>query len=219
MTEDLPPFPPAEPAMPDPAVEVAATRAVEKAEAAATRRRWITLAEFVAVAGLIIAAIGLWMNWSDRRADLADKAADKAISAKAESIVTLSGDVDRDGETMKLSDPAHRIENVTVTFPSALGAGTQSSVLGPRISTDWFGDQLLAVTKGKEAGRLPVILTATWWDGDTKRTYAATYDVVWKREGSLFGGHKVRMARLSLRDRAASQGALDTAWVREAGGG
>jgi hypothetical protein len=200
-------------------MQVAADHAVAKAEAAATRRRWITLAEFVAVAGLIIAAAGLWMNWSDRRADLADKQAEQASESKVKGLVTLSGSVDRDGETMTLSDPAHQVESVSAAFPSALGIGAQSSVLGPRLSTDWFGDKLLAVTKGKEAGRLPVILTTTWWDGDTKRTTAATYDVVWRREGSLFGGHKVKMVRLSLRDRSGSQAKLDSAWVREATGG
>jgi len=200
-------------------MQVAADRAVETAERRETRRRWITLAELVAVVGLIIAAASLWMNWSDRRTDQADKAAEKTSEARAKGIVTLSGAVDHAGDTMTLGDPAHDVQGVSVAFPSALGIGPQSSVLGPRISADWFGDKLLTVTKGKEAGRLPVILTVTWWDGDAKRTDAATYDVVWKREGTLFGGHKVKMVRLSLRDRSASQAALDADWVSEASGG
>jgi hypothetical protein len=223
LDNDLPPSPPpagiAGEAPTSPAIQVAADRAVEKAEARATRRRWITLAEFVGVAGLIIAAAGLWMGWADRRSDVADKAAEIVSEAKARGIVTLSGAVSHDGETMTLSDPAHDVQSVSAAFPSALGVGTQSSVLGPRLSVDWFSDKLLAVTKGKDAGRLPVILTATWWDGDTKHADSATYDLVWRREGTLFGGHKVKMVRLSLRDRSASQTSLDAAWVREASGG
>ena len=225
MSDETPPSPPPfgeQPAaapVPGPAMQIAADQAVEKSEARKRRWRWITLAEFVAVAGLVIAAAGLWMSWSDRRADEADKAAEQTSAAKAKGIVTLSGAVDRDGETMTLSDAAHDVQSVSVTFPSALGVSPQSSVLGPRISADWFGDKLLAVTKGKAAGRLPVILTASWWDGDTKREDAATYYVVWRREGTLLGGHKVKMVRLSLRARTASQAALDADWVREASGG
>lgn len=222
MNDDLPPAPPppVEPVRaPTPAMQAAVDRAVEKAEAAATRRRWITLAEFVAVAGLLIGALGLWMNWSDRRADEADKQAEKSSEAKVKSLVTLSGDVNSDGDTMTLADSSHQIESVEVTFPSALGVSPQSSVLGPRIAVDWFGDQLLSVTKGKDAGRLPVMLTASYWDGDTKRTASAIYDVVWRREGRLLGGHKVVLVRLSLRDRGASQAKLDADWVRAATGG
>jgi hypothetical protein len=35
----------------------------------------VGLAEFVAVAGLLVAALTLYLNWSQRRSDAADKAA------------------------------------------------------------------------------------------------------------------------------------------------
>src|SRR3546814_8042033 len=56
---DLPPTDPATSADPPPPsrMDSAAERAVAKAEAAATRRRWITLAEGLAIAGVAIAAI------------------------------------------------------------------------------------------------------------------------------------------------------------------
>ena len=47
----------------------------ETADQARTRRRWITLAEVVAVAGVVIAALTLYLNVSDRRADRAERAA------------------------------------------------------------------------------------------------------------------------------------------------
>jgi len=55
----------------------------EKAEAAAIRRRWVTLGEFVAVAGLIISALALWSSYTDRRADQAEKQIEKAENARA----------------------------------------------------------------------------------------------------------------------------------------
>src|SRR3546814_3057877 len=62
---DLPPTDPATSADPPPPsrMDSAAERAVAKAEAAATRRRWITLAEGLAIAGVAIAALTLWTNW------------------------------------------------------------------------------------------------------------------------------------------------------------
>ena len=56
----------------------------ERAEAAATRRRWITLAEVVAVAGVLIGALTLYTNWSDRRADEeGDRGADRLLRQHA----------------------------------------------------------------------------------------------------------------------------------------
>ena len=39
----------------------------EQAERLAIRRRWINVGEVVAVAGLIIAALSLYLGWSGRR--------------------------------------------------------------------------------------------------------------------------------------------------------
>ena len=44
------------------------------AEAAATRRRWINLAEIVAGAGLLIAGLTWWNSYQERIGEEADKA-------------------------------------------------------------------------------------------------------------------------------------------------
>ncbi|MDQ2879011.1 MAG: hypothetical protein M3R41_08035 [Pseudomonadota bacterium] len=198
--------------------QAAATEAVEKAEAAATRRRWINLGEFVAIAGLIIAALSLWLSWADRHADLADKQAEKVQESHARTLVTLTGDITKDGESMSLKDDAHQVSDVQVIFPTALGLSPQSSVLGAKIASDWFGDKLLALTShgaDTRAGRLPVILAATYWDGDTKRTDRAIYSIAWQSEGRFLRGRKLRMVRLSLAARTGTQVALDALWARE----
>ena len=63
----------------------------ESADQARTRRRWITLAEFVAVAGLLIGAATLYLNWSDRREDRVEKIQAAAAEGKAKARVTLEG--------------------------------------------------------------------------------------------------------------------------------
>src|SRR3546814_20351205 len=57
----------------------------QAAEAAAIRRRWITLGEIVAVAALIISGLTFWNSYSERTASEAERAAEKAAAAEAET--------------------------------------------------------------------------------------------------------------------------------------
>ncbi|MGH6613198.1 hypothetical protein [Sphingomonas sp.] len=225
MSDETPAGPaiPAEPAAPPPpsptpSVETVAQQAVDRAEAAATRRRWVTLAELVGVAGLIIAAAGLWMSWSDRRADDQAKQVEKASEAKVRTLVMLKGVVEKGGDRLKLSDAAHDIQNIDVTFPSALGIAAQNSVLEPRIEASWFSGPLLGLTDhgpDDQEGRLPVLITASYWDADTERRDTAIYDVVWKTKGRMLLGRALHVEGLMLRERAGSKARLDAIWARE----
>uniref|UniRef100_UPI00397A2CDB hypothetical protein n=1 Tax=Salmonella sp. 6412 TaxID=3159581 RepID=UPI00397A2CDB len=80
--------------------------------------------------GVLIAALTLYLNFADRRADQADKAAAAAKDAVAQARVELAGTVD--GRTIALKDPRHDITDTTILFPKALGVGKQSPV-EPRI--------------------------------------------------------------------------------------
>jgi hypothetical protein len=70
----------------------------ETREERTRKRRWLTLAEFVAVASVLIGAIGLYLSWSDRREAAAERAATASGKAKVERIVRLKGTV-ADGVT------------------------------------------------------------------------------------------------------------------------
>lgn len=206
--------------VPAPVVEPGPTpaeQAIERVEAAATRRRWVSLAELVGVAGLIIAAVSLWMSWSDRRADVADKQAEQVSESKARTLVTVTGAVSHDGETIALSDPAHPLHDVEVAFPGALGVSPQSGLLGPKIASSWFDDKLLELAGDAHQGQLPVMLVTTWWDGDVKRTDRAIYEIAWAADARLLSGlrgRKLRMRSLMLSERGATPARLEEAWAR-----
>lgn len=190
----------------------------ETADQARTRRRWITLAEFVAVAGLLIGAATLYLNWADRQEDRADKAAVAAAEGKAKAHVTLTGTAARGGEALTLADGAHTFTAATVRFPKALGIGEKDAMPGPSIDAGWIAGPLLALTdKGADArsGRLPVLIAVTWWDGDAKHSDTALYDVLWRTEGRVLQGRKLVLTGLALSDRTASLAALDRAWARQ----
>jgi len=192
--------------------------ATDKAEAAATRRRWVSIAELVAIAGVIIAALSLYTGWTDRRADEAARRADKQSEAKVRSIVRLEAKREDGGDTLTLSDPQHPVQSADLAFPHTLDIPTQSEVLKPEIDSSWIAKPILALTaKGpdKAQGRIPVLISASYWDADQKRTDVAIYDVVWKTEGRFLRGRTLKLEGLLLRERGGTQARLDAIWARE----
>jgi hypothetical protein len=193
--------------------ETSAERA-ERVERAAIRRRWISLAEWVGIAALLVSVIGLWMSWSDHKADQTERASESA----EKSIVTFTASRSGGGAVLDLSDPDHRIQEIDVTFPPALGAESQTSLSSPQINAQWLDKALLAATdKGKDdrEGRVPVLITARWWNGDAQKTDRAIYQVRWKTAGRLFRGRTVSLEGASLAERGGSPARLDALWAKE----
>lgn len=190
----------------------------ETAEQARTRRRWITLAELVAVAGLLIGALTLYLNWSDRREERAERTEEAAAESKARAHVTLTGTVEQGGAIISLADAAHTFSAATLRFPAALKEPARDAMPGPTIQAGWIADRLLALTdKGTDEreGRLPVLLTVTWWDGESRHSDTARYDVLWRTEGRVLQGRRLRLTGFALADRSASPDALERAWTRQ----
>ena len=189
----------------------------ERAEAAAIRRRWITLGEVVAVAGLIISALALYLSYAERRADEAERQHDKATEAKARAAVLLTATPVDGGRRLLLKDAAHPVQSVTVHFPGALGIASQTSTLTPEIDARWIAAKLIALTaKGPDdaTGRVPVLIEADYWDGDTRVHDRAIYDIVWQSHGRLIEGRALRLMGLMLHQRrGASQAAVDARWA------
>ena len=91
-------------------------------EAAKTRRRWVTLAEVVGLAGVVIAALSLWLTWSQRRTDEADRAAEQATTARAKTVIRFEGAATHDGDALTLADPDHKVDTIDLRLPASLSA-------------------------------------------------------------------------------------------------
>lgn len=181
------------------------------------RRRWINLAEFVAVAGLIIAALGAWNSWSERRDAAAEKQAAAVGEAKARARLDLRATVE-DGRRVVLRDPRHELQEVTVAFPRALDIAPREPAAQAEIKREWFANALLKATDGgpdEREGRLPVLVTASYLDGDTPRTASAIVDVVWRTEGRLIAGRSLEIEAARMRERGGDRARLDALWKRE----
>ncbi len=189
----------------------------EAAEARAIRRRWLTIGELVAVTGVLIAGLSLWINWSDQRSAEADKTVAAGKAAAARTRLDLRATVIEDGRKVALADPAHEILDTTVAFPKSFGIGAQSPVL-PRIDRDWFADHLLKVTdKGADEreGRLPVLVTVSYRAGDATKKDRAIVELVWRTNGRMLAGRELHIEAARIRDRGGDQARIDALWSQE----
>jgi hypothetical protein len=184
----------------------------ETPDQAATRRRWISLAEVVAVAGVVIAALSLYLSWADKREERAEKAAAVQQETRKAAVITLRATRAKGGERLEVADSAHPVDTVDIAFPTPLGVSAQTGLVKPVIDAKWIEGPVLDLDKSDKArGRVPVLITSTFWEGDTKYTAPAIYDVAWKADGGLFG-RSLKLEGLSLRERGGSQARLDAIW-------
>ena len=203
----------------------------EAREAAAIRRRWITLGEVLAVAGLAISGLALWNSYSERTSTQAERAAEKQEQAaekrkekaRAQTLV-LKAAPQKDGKALALTalDPAQAIQSQTIAFPEALGAKPVETVIDPRIEAGWIERAAKAAReaqKGKTSGdrRIPVAITSTFVSGGETYSETALYDIGYTlEEGGLLGGAQVTLLGLSRIERAdakKAQARLDALWA------
>lgn len=190
----------------------------ERAEAATTRRRWISLAEAVAVAGVLIAAITLFLNWSDRRADVAERASASQSAARAKAKIELAATAADDGRVLKLTAAGHDLQEATVAFPRGLGAPVQRTTAEPAIDSRGVADPLLKLTDGgrdERVGRVPVLVTVRYLVDGLPRSHSAIYDVIWRTEGRTLRGRTLRLEALRLREPDGNQARVDALWKRD----
>jgi hypothetical protein len=194
-------------------------------EAAAVRRRWITLAEVLGVIAVLISALTLWNSWRERTGEEADKAAAKQEASAEAGILLLRASPDREGERLALApaDSGQTIQSQTIAFPTPLGVAAVDTVSDPRIESSWFERALLRA-RGNEGGeaarrgdqRMPVAITTLFFSGSAMHRDSAIYDIGYRiDEGGLLGGHKIRLrgvSRVGTIAPQAAQARLDALW-------
>ena len=201
------------------------TPAEQAAEAAAIRRRWITLGEILAVIAVLISGLTLWNSYSERNASEIERAEDKKrAAAKSQTLVLRA-----EGKGSKLAvtalDPGQAIQSQTIAFPSPLGVKPIETLIDPRIQAGWIED---AVKKARKAGasgkasgdsRLPIAITTRFVSGGETHNDVAIYDVGYRRDGNLFGGSEIDLLGLSLVEHVAparAKARLDAIWKERA---
>ncbi len=195
------------------------------AEAAAIRRRWVTLGEVLAVIAVLISGLTLYNNWQERRSSETQKAAATKQGAARAATLVLTAQADRDGNGLSLKprSDAQNVQSQTILFPKSLGVAQAETTGEPRIEASWFATALKQAraaagkpddSRGDE--RLPVgIVTRFLVDGQAHED-TALYDIGYSVAGRLIAGHRVTLRGLSLVEHhngTVLQTALDRRWA------
>lgn len=189
----------------------------ETSDQAQTRRRWITLAEVLAVAGVIIAALTLYSNWQERREAAAAKQVEAASDRRDKTRFVLRGTVAKDKRSIVLArEEAHPLGDIRVTFPTTLGISPRDSVT-QTIEAGWFDSGLRKATDGgadTRSGRLPVLIRYTYFTDEQPTARQAIYDIVWHTEGNFPLPRKVTLLDFRLREAGGNQARIDALWAK-----
>jgi len=195
------------------------------AEAAAIRRRWITLGEVLAVLAVGISALTLYLNWADKQDERAEKAAESRKASSRAAVLVLNADgVKDDRIVIKTTDPDQLIQSQTILFPRALGIAPVETTGDPRIEAGWFDGALKkARAKAKlpddSVGdeRLPVAITTRFVVGGDTHENIALYDIGYGVKGGWIAGHSVALrglSRVATLKGDSAQARIDARWAQ-----
>ena len=159
-----------------------------------TRRRWINLGELVALAALIVSALGVWISWKSSENDKPTR----VVEQRSAVPLALRGTVDHDGRTLAImpADASHALESLTMTVAgTAIDAGGDGRISASDIQSALKG-------RDKEAKdvthRVPVRIAARYVESGSDRKGGGAYVLRYKWEGGgLFGGRSIRLVGLS----------------------
>ena len=159
--------------------------------AQAKRRRLINLGEVIALAALIISALGLWNSWSNRN----DKPA--VVVEKVRAIpLALRGKVEDDGKTLAISpvESGHALDTLTLTVPGKppIDLGSEPSLAASSV------EDLISADRKEGTGSLPITVEARYIEAGIERRGGGRYrlDYRWV-DGGLLQGNRLRLTRLS----------------------
>ena len=159
------------------------------------RRRWITLGELIALAALIVSAVGVWIAWkSSGQSETA-----RVVEQRQPIPLTLRAKREDDGATLEISpvESSHALESMSVKIGSAspilvgsdgeLQASDVQSALGNRDNEP--KDRTLST---------PIHVDARYVEMGKDRSSSGTYTLryMWKG-GGLFGGRSLHLVSLS----------------------
>jgi hypothetical protein len=193
--------------------------------------RWLSLAEFVGILAVAIAALGYWDSHRERAQSDRERAAaeqEKKAEAKAGALklsFLMTGTPEGSGDRLRLATvhPEQVIQTQALSFPSDVRGDAVQTTGNSRIEAGWFDgglDRVLHARGFKQhQGRLPVgVVTVFIEDGQTK-TDRALYLLGYSLHPRVLRSDKIELEGLSLVRRGVGedmQAAVDGLWARQA---
>jgi hypothetical protein len=191
------------------------------------RLRFLTLAELVGIAALVIAGLGYWDSHRERTLTEKERAAEaqeKKAEAKAGVLklaFLMTGAPEGGGERLRLASvhPEQVIQTQSLVFPGAVRGDTAETTGNPRIEAGWIEGGLSKAEHGRKPhGRLPVGIVTVFIEDGQAKTDRSVYLVGYSAHPRVLRSDKVELEGLSLLQRGVGEGvqaAVDAAWIRQ----
>jgi hypothetical protein len=199
--------------------------------------RWLSLAEFVGIVAVAIAALGYWDSHKDRVLTEREKAAaEKAHQAEAKAqaqagalklTFLMTGTSAGSGDRIQMAavHPEQVVQTQALTFPAEVRGDAVQTTGNPRIEAGWLegGLEKALHAHGVKAthGRVPVGVTTVFIEDGQTKTDRAIYLVGYNLHPRVLRSAKVDLEGLSLLRRGVGedvQKAVDAAWAQQVGG-
>lgn len=157
------------------------------------RRRWINLGELIALAALIVSAVGVWIAWKSSSNDQPTR----VVEQRQAIPLTLRATVKDDGKTLAISpvESTHALESLNVAIPGAypIELGSDGELDANSVEGKLAGKNL---DKGDHSIRVRIDARYVEMgkDRESKGSYVLRYRV---EGGGLLGGRSVRLTGFS----------------------
>ena len=193
-----------------------------------TARKWrlqspIRLGEAVALLGVIIAGLGLYVSNTDRQKDRQEAALQAQQRAQIKSVLVLRGEGGGGRIRLIPANPDQVVQSQIFYFPRAVRANPVRVTGDGRLDAGWLADGLKkalhgSADNGSDQNILIGVSTTFVEDGDVKAD-SALYDLAFTIHPRMLQSAEVRLEGIALERRASANGlqaSVDNAWISKA---
>lgn len=158
-----------------------------------SRRRWISLGEMIALAALIVSALGLWLSWQGSQ----HNEPTRIVEQRQAIPLVLRGTVQGDGRELVIApvESSHALESMIVTLPR--GGRVELSGDG-RLSARQLESSLKDREDEKGSRSVRANISANYVEMGKERRSSGSYSIRYRWEGGgLFDSRSLRIEGFS----------------------
>ena len=156
------------------------------------RRRWINLGELIAIAALLVSALGVWIAWQSSSNDQPTR----VVEQHQPIPLTLRGKAQDDGRSLEISpvEQGHALESLTLTVKGAppIQLGSDGTLRASDVES-----ALKSRDEGKGTHSVAARIEARYVEMGKDRRGGGNYVLRYRWEGGgLLGGRSLRLVGL-----------------------
>ncbi len=155
-----------------------------------SRLRWVTLGESIAIAALLVSAVGVWISW---KTDSGDKGPTTVVEKRQAIPLTLRGKVQSDGRSLEITpvEDSHALQSLTISLPEAEAIEIGSD--GQLSASDVESALGKSAADGKGTHRVRARMVAKYVEAGADKSATGSYVIGYRWEGGgLLGGRSLR---------------------------